>query len=218
MHRETAHRFEKICCSFIEQSDGGQDSAHDPAHIKRVVANAKLLLVTEKADSQIVVAAAWLHDCVILPKNHPDRKQASTMAAERAVQFLKVNGFPEQKLPGVFHSIEAHSFSAGIPPQTIEAKLVQDADRLDALGAIGIARCLMVGGQLNRPLCNPEDPFCETRKPDDSEWTLDHFYTKLFKLPEQMNTQSAQKEAKKRMAFMQAYLDRLRSEIEYFVT
>lgn len=72
----------------------------------------------------------------------------------------------------VVHAIEAHSFSAGIKPETIEAKIVQDADRLDALGAIGIARCFTVGGQLERPVYNSDDPFCETRKPDDQKWNI----------------------------------------------
>jgi uncharacterized protein len=198
---------------FLKEN-GDFDSSHDVAHTKRVVANAEKIMRFETADNEIVVAAAWLHDCVILPKNHPERKKASRMAAERAVTFLAEEGFPEDKQRGVAHAIEAHSFSGGITPETIEAKIVQDADRLDALGAVGIARCLMVGGQLNRLLYNTDDPFCKTRHPDDLEWTLDHFYTKLFKLPETMNTESARSEARARILFMEKYLEVLRKEIE----
>ena len=193
---------------------GSADSAHDIAHIKRVVKNAKHLLQTEDADKEVVTAAAWLHDCVTLQKNHPDRKKASILAAEKASIFLKHHPFPEHKIVQVAHAIEAHSFSAGIPAQTIEAEIVQDADRLDALGAIGIARCFLVGGSLNRALYNPDDPFCFERKPEDSKWTIDHFYEKLLKLPDTMNTVSAKKEALRRAEYMKRYLERLREEIE----
>ncbi|TVR17933.1 MAG: HD domain-containing protein [Balneolaceae bacterium] len=206
---------ETICRNFLRDTLQ-TDSAHDLAHTERVVANAKLLLQTEKADKKVVLAAAWLHDCVLLPKNHPDRKQASARAADEAAKFLENNQFPETKIHQVRHAIHAHSFSAGITPRTIEAKIVQDADRLDALGAIGIARCFLTGGELKRTFSHPDDPFCENREPDDSRWTIDHFYAKLLKLPETMNTNSAKKEAQKRAAFMQTYLDHLREEMGSF--
>ncbi len=189
------------------------DAAHGMAHIERVVSNAKRLLKSENADREIVIAAAWLHDCVSLPKDHPDKKRSSTLAAEKAGQFLKSIQFDEKKIEKVRHAIEAHSFSSGITPCTIEAKIVQDADRLDALGAVGIARCFMIGGLLNRPIYNPKDPFCDNSEPDDQLWTIDHFYTKLFKLKELLNTDSAKKEAEKRVEFMHQYLQRLREEI-----
>lgn len=202
--------------NFLKSSAtaGQTDSAHDLAHIQRVVKNAELILKTEEADIETVTAAAWLHDCVILPKNHPDRKKASLLAAEKATWFLKHTSFPESKIEQVAHAIEAHSFSAGVPAKTTEAKIVQDADRLDALGAIGIARCFLVGGSLNRALYHPDDPFCLQREPDDTEWNVDHFYEKLLKLPRTMNTLSAKIEALRRADFMKAFLDRLREEIE----
>jgi uncharacterized protein len=204
---------EEKCISFLKKRLNEADTAHDFAHTKRVVANAKKLLKTEQADPETVLAAAWLHDCVTLPKNHPERKKASSLAAESAVQFLREIHFPDEKLEETAHAIEAHSFSAGIKPRTMEAKIVQDADRLDALGAIGIARCFAVSGELNRPIYNTDDPFCETREPDDTIWTIDHFYAKLFKLPDFMNTESARAEAEKRAKFMQRYLNQLRNEI-----
>jgi uncharacterized protein len=200
-----------IYLTFLEKSS--HDNAHDLAHIRRVVANAEKILLYESGDREVVSAAAWLHDCVVLPKNHPNRKQASKMAAQKAAALLESAGFPNSKIEAVSHAIEAHSFSAGIKPKSIEAKIVQDADRLDALGAIGIARCFAVGGQLNRPLYDPDDPFCESRKPDDLRWTIDHFYAKLFKLPETMNTESAKQEAQKRVLFMERYLESLSHEI-----
>jgi uncharacterized protein len=91
--------------------------------------------------------------------------------------------------------------------------VVQDGDRLDSLGAIGIARCLLVGGKLNRPLCATADPFCESREPDDGRYTIDHFYNKLFKLPGMMQTTAGKAEAERRVLVMRAYLEELREEM-----
>lgn len=206
------NQLEIKCREFIEESDEN-DVAHDIAHIKRVVKNAKLIMDSHSADRQIVVAAAWLHDCVILPKNHPNRKKASTLAAEKAAEFLLTVDFPKNKIPAVAHAIEAHSYSAGIPPKTMEAKIVQDADRIDALGAIGIARCFSVGGELNRPIYHPEDPFADSREPDDSVWTIDHFYKKLFRLPDLLTTDTAKNLAKNRVEYMRSFLEQLSTEV-----
>lgn len=200
--------FRKILTANLEV-----DQAHDLCHTERVVANAEQLLLTENADADVVLTAAWLHDCVVLPKNHPNRKQASRFAAERAEEVLKETSFPSGKVEAVKHAIEAHSFSAGIEPRTIEAKIVQDADRLDALGAIGIARCLMVGGALDRPLYHPEQPLPKNREADDSRWTIDHFYQKLFKLPVLMQTRAGKAEAEKRVVRMKRFLEELSEEI-----
>lgn len=190
-----------------------QDLAHDFAHVQRVVAMAKHLCVAEQADVNIVMPAAWLHDCFAYAKDHPERHLSSRIAAQRAYDFLSSIDYPAQYLDSIHHAIVAHSFSAGIPPQTIEAKIIQDADRLDALGAIGIARCIQVSTTLERPLYQLEDPFCEQRAPNDQLFTLDHFYRKLLLLSDKMNTESAKKEAQKRTKFMRAYLAQLQREV-----
>lgn len=189
------------------------DSAHDLAHIQRVVASAKQLAAEEKAEPAVVIPAAWLHDCVIIPKNHPKRSNASALAAEKAIRFLRLAGYENHYLDSIHHAIKAHSFSAGIEPENIEAKVVQDADRLDALGAVGISRCMIVGGMLGRPLYHPEDPFCAAREPDDKIWTIDHFYQKLFRLPGSMQTESGRKEAERRIGIMKIFLQELEREI-----
>ncbi len=150
------------------------DAAHDLEHIRRVVTNARRLTDAEGADWRVVMPAAWLHDCVIVPKSSPDRKLASRLAAARAREWLIENEWPFGKLEEISHAIEAHGFSAGIVPLTLEAKVVQDADRLDALGAVGLARTLMLGGELRRTFYHIADPFCESREADDSVYTLDH--------------------------------------------
>jgi uncharacterized protein len=158
------------------------DAAHDLEHIQRVVTNARRLARSEGADWRVVMPAAWLHDCVIIPKTSPDRKQASKLAARQAVTWLEAHEWPHGRLDEIEHAIEAHSFSAEIAPLSLEAKVLQDADRLDALGAVGLARTLMLGGELKRVFYNVADPFCDSREPDDSVYTLDHVYRKLLTL------------------------------------
>lgn len=189
------------------------DAAHDTSHIHRVVANARWLATAEKANLDIVLPAAWLHDCVTIPKNSPQRPYASRLAAETATHFLHTIHYPATLIPAIQHAIEAHSFSAQIPPQTLEAQVVQDADRLDALGAIGIARTLMLGGAMQRPLYDPSEPFPLHRQPDDLTSTIDHFYTKLLKLAETMQTENGRLLAHQRTQFMHQFLAQLQREI-----
>jgi uncharacterized protein len=111
------------------------------------------------------------------------------------------------------HAIEAHAFSANIHPRTKEAKILQDADRIEALGALGIARCFAVSGLLARPLFDPEDPFAERRQLDDSRFAIDHFAQKLLKLPETMQTETGRTLALERVNVMHGYLRQLASEL-----
>ncbi|HQV15343.1 MAG TPA: hypothetical protein PK620_10530, partial [Denitromonas sp.] len=107
---------------------------------------------------------------------------------------------------------KASRFGVITAMRTLEGQCVQDADRLDAIGAIGIARCLMVGGALGRPLYSGDDPFCETREPDDQRFTIDHFYRKLFHVGETLHTAAARHEAAARIDFMRAFLKQLGAE------
>ncbi len=212
MKLEHVTQYESSFLSFLIK-DMHADAAHDINHLKRVVKVAIQLAIEAQAELAVVIPAAWLHDCVSLPKNHPDRAQASKMAGDKAIDFLASIQYPSVYLEDIHHAITAHSFSANILPRTLEAKIVQDADRLDALGAVGVARCMQVSGALNRPLYSSDDPFCETRSPDDAHYTIDHFYTKLFSISKTLNTAVAQEEGKKREAFMKAFLSQLREEI-----
>ncbi|MDN3715337.1 HD domain-containing protein [Vibrio breoganii] len=204
--------FEEQFEAFI-QKEMKTDAAHDLSHVQRVVAIAKRLAQQEKANLWIVLPAAYLHDCFAYPKDHPDRHLSSQLAADKALQFLASIKYPTYTYQDIYHAISAHSYSANIPPETIEAEVVQDADRLDSLGAIGIARCIQVSTSFNAELYSPEDPFAEERALDDKAYAVDHFFEKLFKLPETMNTKSAAKEANKRVIFMRQYLNQLRQEI-----
>ena len=200
------------CFEFLARQPDA-DAAHDLSHVKRVLKNALQLSDKEQTDNQIIVPAACLHDCVSVAKDNPLRSQSSRLAADAAAGFLATIGYPAERVSAVHHAIEAHSYSAGIPVRTPEAAVVQDADRLDSLGAIGVARCLLVGGKLDRPLLAPDDPFCDERTPDDGLYTIDHFYTKLLKLPGTMQTAAGRAEAQRRADRMRRWLDELRDEV-----
>lgn len=189
------------------------DPAHDVSHIKRVVNNARYLSEIEQVNLMITVPAAWLHDCIQVPKDSLDRARASGLAADEASRFLAEQGYPAELLPNVHHAVEAHSFSANIEIRSKEAGVVQDADRLDALGAIGIARCLLTGGALGSDIYHPDDPFAEHREVNDRAYMVDHFYAKLFKLPATMQTEAGRTEAQRRVAMMQDFLAELGREI-----
>ncbi len=189
------------------------DPAHDINHVRRVVRSARQFAETENAEMAVVVPAAWLHDCVAVSKDSPDRSRASTMAAARAEEYLREMSYPGQHHDAIGHAIAAHSFSAGITPLTLEAKVVQDADRIDAIGAIGTARCMIVAGVMKSSLYSEQDPFCREREPDDKQYAIDHFFAKLFKLQHSFHTQAARAEADKRIEFMHGFLAQLELEI-----
>lgn len=198
--------------SYIMQLESA-DSAHDASHVERVAINAEKIGVQERADMEVVIPAIWLHDCVTVSKSSPLRNQASKLSAEKAEQLLTEWGHPLDKIDSIKHAIEAHSYSANITPTTLEAKVVQDADRLDSIGAIGVARMMMVGGKLDRPLYNIEDPFCNHRNADDKTWTVDHFYSKLLKLNQGFHTEAAKQEAQKRHDYMLNFIQQMENEL-----
>jgi len=199
--------------TFLAANRGAEDAAHDGMHIRRVVANVRMLATAENADLAVVLPAAWLHDCVIVPKDSPERTMASRLAAIAAGDYLRNVGYPDAHIPAIQHAIEAHSFSARIAPRTLEAEIVQDADRLDALGAIGIARTMMLGGAMGKPLYDADEPFPITRAADDGEHVLDHFFVKLLTLSGTMQTPTGRAEAERRTKFMHDYLAQLAAEI-----
>ncbi len=213
MQTKNMKDWEAAFAAFL-QAEGFHDASHDLEHIRRVVHNAKRIGRAEQANLNVVIPAAWLHDCVMVEKNAPDRAQASTMAAEHATRFLHSVGYPEHHIRPIAHAIQAHSFSAGIPPETLEAKVVQDADRLDALGAMGLARCFMVGERLGLSVYHPTDPFAQARMPNDKQYIIDHFYVKLLKLPGTMQTATGRADAQRRAEWLTAFLDALAEELE----
>ena len=189
------------------------DSGHGIDHVRRVVKNAKRIGRVENANPFVVLPAAWLHDCVFIAKNSPQRRLASAMAARSAEQFLSEIGYPGSLIPLISHCILSHSFSANVACESIEAKVVQDSDRLEAVGAIGLARCLMTGGAMGQRLYHPTEPFPVDRVPADTEQSVDHFFVKLLELHRTMQTQSGREVAMERTDFLIAFLKQLADEI-----
>ena len=189
------------------------DTAHDFEHVMRVFKNARRICKKEKVNEKLVLSAVLLHDIVSYPKSDKRSKLSSVKSAEKSKKILKKFDYTKQEIQIISDAIRDHSFSQNKIPKTIEGKILQDADRLDALGTIGIARVFAVGGSEKRPFYNISDPFCNHRTPNDKIWTLDHFYRKLLKLESLMNTKSGKIEAKKRTKILENFLNQLKNEI-----
>ncbi len=189
------------------------DSAHDFEHTMRVYKNAQKICKKEKANEKLVLSAALLHDIVSYPKSDKRSKTSSIKSATKSKQILEKLDFSKEEIIIISDAIRDHSFSQNKIPKTLEGQILQDADRLDALGAIGIARVFATGGSLKRPFYNIDDPFCKRRIPDDHTWTVDHFFAKLLKLESLMNTKSGKKEAKKRTRILKEFLNQLKQEV-----
>ncbi|GLH73577.1 phosphohydrolase [Geothrix limicola] len=191
-----------------------RDAAHDLGHILRTARLAQRLARAEGADVEVCVAAALLHDLVYRPKNHPESPQTAQMAAELVPLWCRETPGLENRAEAVASAVESHSWSGGGTPATLEAAVVQDADRLEALGAIGVARVFATGASFGAGLWHPEDPWGERRELDDKTWSLDHFERKLLKLAAGMKTTAGQGKAADRQRAMLAYLSALRAELD----
>jgi len=189
------------------------DTAHDFNHIMRVYKIAKKICENENANQKLVLSAVLLHDLVSYPKSDKRSKLSSLHSSIKAKTILSKYNYSESEIRIICDAIKEHSFSVNCIPSTLEGKILQDADRLDALGAIGISRVFAISGSEHRAFYNPIDPFCTKRKPDDKNWSLDHFFIKLLRLESLMNTKHAKIEAKKRTKILRQFLRDLRQEI-----
>jgi uncharacterized protein len=207
-HAELAERL----LGAIERGDN--DGSHDLSHLSRVWRNATAIADHEAGcDRAVLTAAVILHDCVAVEKNAPERTWASRLAATKARAILTSLGWDKPQVEAAAHAIEAHSFSAGIAPETLEARIMQDADRLDAIGAIGIARCFYVAGRMGSALYDPADPGAENRHLDDRSFALDHFAVKLFKTSRSFQTKAGRELAEQRTRTMHTFVEALLIEI-----
>jgi uncharacterized protein len=188
--------------------------AHDFYHIMRVYNNAKIIGRREGTNMEILLPAVLLHDLVVYPKGSAKSSKSSDESADLAESILQSYGYPQDQINQICYCIRTHSYSKRFVPVSLEARILQDADRLDALGAIGIARTFSVGGSENRKFYNAYDPFYRTsRNLDDTKWTLDHFQTKLLELEDFMHTETAKKIAKERTRFMVLFIRQLQKEV-----
>ncbi|HEY8280756.1 MAG TPA: HD domain-containing protein [Bdellovibrionota bacterium] len=194
------------------QGQGGEDAAHDSAHLLRVALWTCRLMQASGFEER-AVAAALLHDLVNLPKNHPDRALASERSAEAAKGILEGAGFSVGEIREITLAIRQHSFSRGEAPSSALGKALQDADRLEALGAIGLMRVFSTGAKMGASYFHPEDPWALSRPLDDKSYSVDHFFTKLLKLADTMNTEAGREEAKLRLRPLRVFLESLGHEL-----
>ncbi len=191
-----------------------RDAAHDLGHILRVAKLAERIAAEEGAQADVCLAAALLHDLVYRPKNHPESPLTARLAAELVPQWCRETPGLETHAEAVAAAVASHSWSGGGIPAGLEAAVVQDADRLEALGAIGIARVFATGASFGAGLWHPEDPWAKARDLDDKAWSLDHFERKLLKLADGMRTPTGRRLAGARHAVLLRYLEDLRAELD----
>lgn len=189
-----------------------QDPGHDFHHARRV-ASWTLRLAGPEADPRLCIAAALLHDAVNVRKDSPERGSASERSAALAREVLPRFGFTRGEVELVSDAIVDHSYSRGALPRSPLGRALQDADRLDALGALGLMRCVACGTRMGARFFHPDDPWAEERPLDDRRYSVDHFFTKLLSLAETMTTEEGRREAERRTAFLRAFLAELRGEL-----
>lgn len=201
---------EKRAKTYSQQGD----PSHDWNHIMRVLGNALHLARHEGGDLDVIIPAVYFHDAVNYPKNDPRAAQATRESAAAAdMELRQIKDYPAEKIPAVQTAIMEHSFSAGLQASTLESQIVQDADRLEATGAISIMRTFASTGQFQRPFYNLADPFCENRTPDPKENAIDLFYVRLLRVKDTMNTPSARELAERRTVFLENFLLELKDEL-----
>ncbi|MDY8137037.1 HD domain-containing protein [Aquimarina sp. 2201CG5-10] len=202
---------------FVKEKLKGAEGGHDWFHIDRVYKNANLIASEEDVDLTIVSLGALLHDIADSKFHNGDE----TVGPKVAKEFLEELSVDKNIIDHVIHIIENISFKGGNTLQKFkspELDVIQDADRLDAIGAIGIARCFNYGGFKNRALYNPEiEPNLNMSKEEyksSTAPTINHFYEKLLLLKDRMNTETGKKLALERHSFMEEFLEQFYKEWE----
>jgi uncharacterized protein len=178
--------FERVASELMK------NPTHDFEHAKRVCSISIRLAREENADEEVLRAAALLHDV----GHSLDEKDHEKKSLEIATSLLDMTDFPKNKMEKVLECIREHRFSKGEQAMSLEAQILQDADRLDAIGAVGIARCFLWSGEHRKVL----------------KEALRHFDEKLLKLKDMMNTKSGREMAEERHRFMLGFLEQLESE------
>ncbi len=192
---------------FVRELSEGEGTGHDYYHALRVWRNAKEIAKDFDVDMEVIEISALIHDLI-------DEK-VELISKDELIKKLRDFGVEDKKIQQVMDVVEKISFSKNIPKDelSLEAKIVQDADRLDALGAIGIARVFTYSGKTGRPIHDPRiKPILDKRI--RSKTAINHFYEKLFRLKDEMNTQKAKRMAKAREEIMKSFLEQFYAEWE----
>ena len=195
---------------------GIDDLAHGWEHIGRVYKLALHITEREQGDRFIVGMAALMHD-LGRTAPHNETQHHADLSVTLATSLMQDHNVPSPQQEAILHAIIAHSFSRGVEPNTQEARIVRDADRLDGLGAIGVLRWAITGTIRHMPETlsyHPQDPFGQQHTLDDSHYMLDHFYSKLLRLEGTMLTETGRILAQERTAFMRSYLAEFKRELD----
>ena len=203
---------------FVKETLKGAEAGHDWFHTLRVYNNARLIAKSESVDLYIVALGALLHD-IADSKFHNGDDTVGPRVARKFLLQHNVDSFVINSVIDIINNISFNkSLETNNKPNSIELDVVQDADRLDAIGAIGIARCFNYGGFKNRKLFDPSiKPNLKMSKKEyknSKAPTINHFYEKLLLLSDKMNTKTGKKIAKDRHQFMTEYLDQFHAEWE----
>jgi uncharacterized protein len=192
-----------------------QGGSHAFDHTQRVYNLSLKLAKGQVVDMDILKAAALLHDIARMKEDCKEVQCHAEHGAEMAKRILEKTNFPREKIEKVCYAIKVHRHRKEIKAETKEAEILQDADRLDALGAITIARMFSTGGKMNMPIYDPTKPFGKAHPGYEAESTIHAFYLKILKLtPETFKTEKAKKIAKKRYAFVEKFLKQFKLEWE----
>jgi uncharacterized protein len=195
------------------------DLSHDAAHLRRVYDWSLRLAPEAGADADLAGAAALVHDLVSVPKDAEERPLAAERSASSAVALLERAGYSGGEVTSITAAVRTSSWSRGLPPSGPLGQVLQDADRLDAIGAVGIARTFacaqsMVSRGRRMRLYHHDDPLARHRPPEERQFALDHFQTKLLRLAEGMHLPTACREASRRHQRMVSFLEALAEELK----
>lgn len=199
---------------IAHQRISSDDPSHDINHALRVLANARRIAEVEDADIDVIVPAALFHDLIIYPKDHPKSLQAPDESAMEAGKILKsIPEYPQVKISKVLEAIRLCSFDRGAMPKDIEGRILQDADGLEATGAISIMRTFASAGQMQHPFYHPDDPFATNRTAYGKSYALDLFFERLLKVSDRMHTSMGRQLAERRTQFLRTFLDEFKMEL-----
>lgn len=198
----------------LEQIEQHSYAGHDATHTIRVHSLSMKIGKREKADLLVVEAAALLHDIGRSHEEQDPKIDHAEVSAKMAEKLLRECRFPEERIPQVLYAIRVHRFSQHKTPDTLEAKVLQDADRIDISGAVGVAMAFAYGGAKNMELYDYDDPLAKNRSLDDNKYVLDHFQKKLLRLGETIHTTTASQIIRRRQRYLASFVSRFIKEID----
>lgn len=207
------NHIKKKLIKIAQEKQTKTDPSHDFQHVLRVLNLSLKIGVKEGADLEILIPAALFHDIIVYRKDSLNSKNEAQESSEFAKNILKkINGYPKNKIAAVTECIKQCSFSKGIKPDLLESKIIQDADRLEATGAISIMRTFSSCGQMGKQFYDSRDPFCLNGSVEFRSG-LDLFYRRLLIVERGIYSGFAKKIAKRRTVFLKLFLKELRQEL-----